>query len=597
MKSGRRTLAGFAIMRALSFLGAAAIIATLVSPAAVVAATPSKPRRIAVLVGANEAPSGRATLRYAHADARAMAETLVDVASFAPDDVRVLLDPKPEEVLRTLDAVLDALDGGEEALLFFYYSGHSDTGSLYPDGEALSLEELKRRLEDPRASVRLGVLDSCSGGAWTGAKGLQAAEPFVVDVPFTLGAEGSVLLAASSGSENAHEYERLGGSFFTHHLVAGLRGGAERNGDGVVSLDEAFEYAKAGTLRDSAIFAAAPQHPSFVKNLRGRSDLPLAQLSLAPTQVELRQREGPLQVIRLDRGLVVLETAPGPRRVSLALPPGDYLVRRRAGDRTYAAEVKVVEGRKLALAEDALAAREAPVLRTKAPEARPDLLRTSLPSGTWEAQLLVGNRFGGRVAVPDDAWAVPGLTVGLTDRVQLALLPYPQLAYRLGEENGVEFLFHLGLDGLIVSYEGLHGLFPTAGALVNVPLAGSAALLAGASVTSSAWLAEPIGPRHDIDYFEEWMLSLEGGFLLTPFDRVILSPSLRYDVDDGDLLRESDFAWTIGSSIGLRRGIRPLVQVDLGRGLYLDGHAAFVLEGPPPLEGTGKYGLGMSWVF
>jgi hypothetical protein len=555
------------------------------------------PRRIAVVVGANEAPADRTTLRYAYDDARAMAGTLVDVAGFAPDDVHVLLDPEPSALLSRLDAALATLDGREEALLFFYYSGHSDTQALYPGGRALRLDELKRRLEDPRASVRVGVLDACSGGAWTGAKGLQSAEPFVVEVPFTLGAEGSVLLAASSGAENAHEYERLGGSFFTHHLVAGLRGGAERNGDGVVSLDEAFEYAKAGTLRDSAIFAAAPQHPSFVKNLRGRSDLPLARVSAAPTRVVLEQDRGPLQVIRLDRGLVVLETPPGPRRVSLALQPGDYLVRRREGNQSYAAEVELTEGRMLALAESSLSLRDVTVLRAKAPDEVPVVQRLSLPGGTWEAQIVVGNQFDQQIAVPGDGfWFAPGLAVGVTDRLQLALLPSPKVAYQFGDPGALEALVSVGTEMPFIS-PGLRSLFPTASGLLKTTLKSGVSLLAGVSMTSSLWFGRPLGTAQEIGDFKEWLLSVDGGCVFHPFDRVWITPSIRYQTDDGELLRDADFALTVGSAFDFQRGARPLVQIELGDGFFLDGHASLAVAGPPPLERRGRYGAGVSWVF
>lgn len=582
-------------------LGAMALVSGLLPSETSAAPTLAPaPRRIAVVVGANEAPADRTTLRYAHDDARAMAGTLVDVAGFAPDDVHVLLDPEPSALLSRLDASLATLDGREEALLFFYYSGHSDTQALYPGGRALRLDELKRRLEDPRASVRVGVLDACSGGAWTGAKGLQSAEPFVVEVPFTLGAEGSVLLAASSGAENAHEYERLGGSFFTHHLVAGLRGGAERNGDGVVSLDEAFEYAKAGTLRDSAIFAAAPQHPSFVKNLRGRSDLPLARVSAAPTRVVLEQDRGPLQVIRLDRGLVVLETPPGARRMTLALQPGSYLVRRREGRQSYAAEIELAEGRTLAMAESSLTLRDAPVLRAKAPEVLPVAVRSSLPSGTWEAQLLIGSQNDQRVGVPNEGlWLVPALTVGVTDRVQLALLPFPKGVYRFGDPDDLEVLVDAGIDGVIFrTGDGLRALFPTVGGMLRLPLAHQAALLAGTTFTTSVYFDQPLGTRpKDVGDFEEWLLSLDAGFLLHPFERVWLTPALRYETDRGELLREANFGLTIGSALDFRRGSRPLIQVELGNGVYLDGHAALTVTGPPPLERRGRYGAGISWVF
>ena len=82
---------------------------------------------------------------------------------------------------------------------------------------------------------------------------------------------GSILLGSSSGLESAHESEALSGSFFTHHLVAGLRGAADRNGDGEVTLGEVFAYAKELTVRDSVLQSEAPQHPSFLVNLSGRS--------------------------------------------------------------------------------------------------------------------------------------------------------------------------------------------------------------------------------------------------------------------------------------------------------------------------------------
>ncbi len=557
-------------------------------------------RRLAIVVGANEAPPGRSTLRYAHADAREVAAALVDVAAFAPGDVHVLLDPAPEVVLRRLDAALATLENSEEALLFFYFSGHSDTAALYPDGRPLPLDELKRRLEDPRVSLRVGVVDACSGGAWTGAKGIREAEPFVVQVPFTLGAEGSALLAASSGAENAHEYERLGGSFFTHHLVAGLRGGAERNGDGVVTLDEAFEYAKAGTLRDSAIYAASPQHPSFVKNLRGRADIPLAHLAGAPPRVELAQQEGPLQVIRLDQALVVLETPPGPREMTLALPPGKYLLRRRSGDQTFAAEVKVASGQALRVRETSLTQVDTPVLRAKAAEPLPPTLRTSLPAGTWEVQFALGEQRDAWVLPSRSGpWFAPGLTVGLTDRVELGVLPLPRVSYRIGEAHSVELLTHLGIGDLpVTSQDGLLAVYPFAGLQLRVPLSADHAFVAGVSAVTSIWFSDSTSVKGErFGDFEEWLASFEAGLLLRPIERLVLSPGIAAKTDRGSMLEESEFAIIVGSALDLHRGFRPLAQFELGNGFFLDGHAAIAFEGPPPIETRTRWGLGATWVF
>jgi hypothetical protein len=318
------------------------------------AAAAAKPQRIAVIVGANRGAVGRDSLRYSYRDAREIADVLVQVGEFEPQDVHVLDDPQPAEVLAMLDQHLSALAATPgESLLLFYYSGHADGVALYPDGKPLSFAQLRERLESPRASVRLGIVDACSGGGWTGTKGLHPGAPFAVDVPLQLTGEGSVLISSSSGLEAAHESERLLGSFFTHHLVAALRGAADPRGDGVVTVTDAFAYAKERTVRDTAAIAE-PQHPSFSMNLRGRSDLPLARTSTGATLVELRENEGPLQLIHLGTGLVVLEVPSGQRTLKLALPPGRYLVRREAAGGNLSREIAVYAGRTTVVSEEDL---------------------------------------------------------------------------------------------------------------------------------------------------------------------------------------------------------------------------------------------------
>ncbi len=205
-----------------------------------VAALAEEPRRIAVIVGANRSALGRESLRYSYRDAQDIADVLIQAGQFAPTDVHVLKDPEPDELIAMLDRQLSALAAASgESLLLFYYSGHADAGALYPAGKPLPFGSLRARLDNRAATVRIGIIDACSGGGWTGAKDLHAAPPFAVDVPLELSGEGSVLIASSSGVEKAHESERLLGSFFTHHLVAGLRGAADPRGDGVVTLGDA----------------------------------------------------------------------------------------------------------------------------------------------------------------------------------------------------------------------------------------------------------------------------------------------------------------------------------------------------------------------
>ncbi|MCY1079266.1 caspase family protein [Archangium lansingense] len=344
------------------------------------AAEERRPRRVAVVVGSNAPAVGRSSLRYAHDDARNMADVLVQVGEFTPKDVRVLLDPEPEELLSAMDAQLGALRGQPgETLLLFYYSGHADEKALYPGGHALPLEELRRRIDTPDATVRVGIIDACRGGGWTRAKGLQPEAPFEVNIPLTLQSEGSIFIASSSGLENAHETSALQGSFFTHHLVAGLRGVADQGSDGEVSVVEAFTYARQLTLRDTALLGEGLQHPSFDMNLRGRSDLPLARVKTSASWVEVKQTTGPLSVILASSGTRVLEVPAGKRSLYVALPPGKYLLVRKESGGTFSREFTLEAGQREVLDEASLEPLQTAQLQRKGPaEEEPPRPRNTL---------------------------------------------------------------------------------------------------------------------------------------------------------------------------------------------------------------------------
>ena len=104
------------------------------------AQSPPVRRRVAIIVGSNAPPPGRSPLRFAHDDAREMADVLTRVGHFAPADVHLLLDPSAAALFYEIDEVARA--ASDDALVLFYYSGHSDGQSLYPNGEALPVTEV-----------------------------------------------------------------------------------------------------------------------------------------------------------------------------------------------------------------------------------------------------------------------------------------------------------------------------------------------------------------------------------------------------------------------------------------------------------------------
>ena len=314
-------------------------------------AAASAPVRVAVLVGANGAAPGRRPLLYSHRDVDRMSEVLRSVGGFHQRDVFVLKDPSPSGLVGALAAAVNKLSNQPHSLLYFFYSGHADEQALYPGGQAVSLGKLRALIDDAKVSVKIGVVDACRGGSWTRAKGLVPEEPFAVRWPVSLDTEGSVLIASSSGLESAHESDRLQGSFFTYHFTGGLRGAADRNANGEITLTEAFEYAKERTIRDTLRVALETQHPSYAVNLRGRRDLVLAQVAASPSTLSLSQEHGPLELIHAESGLQLLELPAGPRRVKLAVPPGSYLVRRRMAEGNFIREIVVAPGARNEISE------------------------------------------------------------------------------------------------------------------------------------------------------------------------------------------------------------------------------------------------------
>jgi hypothetical protein len=419
---------------------------------------PSPMRRIAILVGANEPPQDRTALRFAHDDANEVADVLSSVGGFAPSDVHVLLDPHPPEILSALDDVgRTAGSLGGNVLFVFYYSGHSDGQALFPHGEPLAVVDVRNRVERLGARIRVGILDTCRGGSWTQSKGLTVGPPLAMADLLNVDTEGTALVSSSSGVENAHEAASVKGSFFTHYLAAGLRGAADRKGDGNITLQEAFEYAREHTVRDSALVAKTPQHPSFDLALRGRQDIVLTVLSAHMSALEVSVQRASFEVIQLSSGATVVDAPPASAPLRLALPPGRYLVRTVIDGQVYAREVVVLPGTTVRVGDAELEATGDARMAMKGPPP-PDspLSLWSAPKGThWLLSLDVG--VGGDASPPSNvsqsatgAQTTASFTAGatlwyrITDRLSWRV-PFPAFSYRFGTPGRFELMPYVGL--------------------------------------------------------------------------------------------------------------------------------------------------------
>ncbi len=292
-------------------------------------------RRVGLFVGSNAAPVGRELLQHAEADAARLRDVMVELGEMHPDDAKVLRSPDATALDAALQELAARSDGAEA---FFYYSGHADDRALLLGATELPLVDLRAALDRLPATLAVHIVDACRSGALTRAKGPKLGKRFNVDVRPQ--AKGRVLITSSAAWEDAQESDRLGGSFFTLHLASGLRGAADRDGDGQVTLGEVYAYVYDRTVESTLATPSGPQPPSFRYDLRGRGDTVLTWLGAARTAA-LRMGAGSYVVFD-QAGRVLAEVPHGAQRLRVA--PGHYRVARRERDAVREGDFQLVAG-------------------------------------------------------------------------------------------------------------------------------------------------------------------------------------------------------------------------------------------------------------
>ena len=291
----------------------------------------------AIVVGSNAGGPGQVDLKYAEDDARRVATVLTELGGYRADQVDIVVHPTPDQLRDRLtklgDRVAADTAAGRQARIFFYYSGHARSQAIDLGAEELPLPELRERLFKVPATLTVVVLDACQSGAFSRIKGAQPAADFSYSSRQHLDATGVAVLASSSGSELSQESLELHSSYFTHHLLVGLRGAGDANNDGEVSIDEAYRYAYHQTLLATAETAVGGQHVTFEADLKGHGEVALSFPRAATAQIVLpRAIEGKTLVEDKRAHVVVAETykahgAP----VRIAVAPGEYEVLVRHG--------------------------------------------------------------------------------------------------------------------------------------------------------------------------------------------------------------------------------------------------------------------------
>jgi uncharacterized caspase-like protein/Flp pilus assembly protein TadD len=232
-------------------------------------------------------------LRFAHRDAEQLAEFLRSPAGggFPSSQIKVLLNQDATiAAIRTALGSWLARSAEKDDVIYIFFAGHgvvedndaylmdhdSDPQNLY--ATSLSVAELNSIFtERVQARVKVLITDACHAGK-IGLASRGTAETALInrylDEVGKSGA-GTLRLLASRENELSYENERWGGGHgvFTHFLLEGLRGQADRDHDGVVRASEILEYLSEVVPNETT----AKQHPRAAGNLDAR--LPLAVLN------------------------------------------------------------------------------------------------------------------------------------------------------------------------------------------------------------------------------------------------------------------------------------------------------------------------------
>jgi len=482
------------------------------------AGPPPETESYAIVVGSNQGGPGQANLRFAEDDARRVAEVLADVGGYDPRRIVVVGDPTPDRVMAAVDEIGGAVAAdaaaGRRSLVFFYYSGHARATALNLGAAELPLARLRQRLVKLPATLTVVVLDACQSGAFSRVKGAEPASDFSYNSRAGLSSTGIAVMASSSASELSQESDALQSSYFTNHLLAALRGAGDTNGDGRVSLDEAYRYAYNQTLLATAQTAIGAQHASLEVELRGQGEVALSYPEKASAHIALDDRlAGDVFVERLPGQSVVAELSKAKGGgVRIAVAPGVYRVLVHHDGVVERCPVVVAAGATATLAS----CETAPEIDAAA--------KGSAAIAEWQLELVFA--IGGGV---DDQFIQRlrdfGYTRQLGSPLQLGLVGFrrifPYLAAGLEVDDLREPEWHRGTDTSPLVFE-MHTITAALAVRAGYPLSRRLSVFAqanlGASLGRDQLTAE--NGMSTTDSYWSWNVAASGGVTWMPWTAI-----------------------------------------------------------------------------
>ncbi len=213
---------------------------------------PAGGKKYAIVIGISDYPGTANDLQYSDDDAVDMKAALTRQYGFASGNVRTLTN-----LAATRTAILTAIEDlatevTDKDEVVFFYSGHGGRGRAADGDTELTDEciwshdgktqlvpiwdgELAAEFNAYNASRMVFIFDSCYAGGMTDLAG-----------------DGRIVAMASTENSLSYELSTIQNGEFTYYMVQlGMTSLADKNQDGKVTVEEAYDYAKPNCRYDS----------------------------------------------------------------------------------------------------------------------------------------------------------------------------------------------------------------------------------------------------------------------------------------------------------------------------------------------------------
>ncbi len=312
-------------------------------------------KRFVIAVGANYGGNDRVRLKYAVSDASSFIDVFKELGGTEHASCFPLFNPDSRIFYSTFnqvkESITDANNKYRKTELFFYYSGHSDeTGILLGDNKVF-YADIKKILQQIPADVKITILDSCSSGAFTQAKGGQMKPSFMFDSSYDM--KGNAVMTSSARDEVSQESDKIRSSFFTYYLLTGLRGAADVTQDKKISLNEAYQFAFNQTLQRTQKSIGGAQHPNYNIQMVGTGDVILTDISKGANQIVFdKKMQGKIYIHdENDVFIAEIDKSLG-SETFLSLNDGTYKIINESDNNIFETSVEIEKNNTLAMNND-----------------------------------------------------------------------------------------------------------------------------------------------------------------------------------------------------------------------------------------------------